>query len=114
MAGLLSFVPCYNVADTNLPQSCSKGGDGEEERGNDNLPLVQDLEKRRLLHLLSEPPQTYHAGSCATCLGELLFVIIRLADARGEGGLWLANGSLSQAIALIGARGHGSSIGSHV
>jgi hypothetical protein len=46
---LLCFVPSNNVALTDLPKSCSDGGESEEEGGNDNLPVVKYFEKARLL-----------------------------------------------------------------
>lgn len=48
---VLGFVPSDNVRDPNLVKSSEEGEGGKDDGSNDKLPLVEDLERRRLLCL---------------------------------------------------------------
>jgi hypothetical protein len=82
---LLCFVPSNNVALTDLPKSCSDGGESEEEGGNDHLPVVEYFEKARFLWLASlalHPYVVSYGTLGATYFTSKLLIISWFSDLR--------------------------------
>jgi hypothetical protein len=109
---LLSLIPSDDVAQANLPQTGNEGENGEDERGEDELPLVESLEQGGLLGVWSVLMQWLMASGARAYLLDQLLLVLGLRG-RDDRSLRRGDRSLSEAIANIGAGGDSNLLDSH-